>query len=143
MSSSTMLRARRASALRDRDVDLVLRFEGISRLIPLLVCGGFVISTVVLLLIGPLNWHLSAPFKIFAFLTAALSMLVGGYLWATLRRDPTEDAGGARRQRTPLSASALVVVGSIVYLVLYPPSVHTTTGSWFPNVWQGLTDSST
>lgn len=131
------------AALTDRDAGLLLRFEGLTRLIPLLVCGGFVIGTVVLLVLGPLDWHLEGPVRVFAFLAAALGMLVGGYLWATLRRDTLDAAKGAERRRAPLSASAIVVVGSIVYLVLYPPTVHTTTGSWLPNVWQGLTDSGT
>lgn len=135
--------ARRADALTDRDAPLVLRFEGLTRLIPLLVCGGFVIGTVVLLVLGPLDWHLQGPVRVFTFLAAALAMLVGGYLWATLRRSRAEVAGLAERRRAPLSASTLVVIGAIIYLVLYPPTVHTTTGSWLPNVWQGLTDSGT
>lgn len=134
-TSPTGLRARFAGALHDRDSHLVIRFDGVARLIPLLVCGGFVIGTVVLLLVGPLDWHLAAPVKVLAFLTVALSGLVGGYLWATLRQERP-----AERRRPALSASTLLIIGAAVYLVLYPPTVHTTTGSWLPDVWRGLTD---
>lgn len=139
--ASSRLAPRRSRALTDRESSLVFRFEGVTRLIPLLVCGGFVVSTVLLLVLGPLDWHLKGPIRVFTFLTAALAALVGGYLWATLRRDNTPVDGGERSRRPPLSASTLVIVGSIVYLVLYLPTVHATTGSWLPNVWQGLTDS--
>lgn len=134
---------RRSAVLTDRESPLVLRFEGLTRLVPLIVCGGFVIVTVLLLVLGPLDWHLKGPVRVFAFLGAALTALLGGYLWATLRRDSTQVIDQEQAHRRPLSASALVIAASIVYLVFYPPTVHTTTGSWLPNVWQGLTDSGT
>lgn len=124
-------------ALLDRDAGLVFSFQGLTRLVPLLVCGGFVVATVVLLMVGPLDWHLSAQLEVYLFLTAALVSLTGGYLWSVLRRDNDSD----KPRRTPISASTLVVVGATIYLALYLPTVHTTTGSWFPNVWEGLTDT--
>lgn len=134
------MRAAVRESVTDADRPLVLSFTGVTRFVPLLVCGGFVLATVLLLLVGPLDWHLESPVRVYGFLAAAMGALVAGYLAATLRQR-SKDATDGAAYRPRFDASALVIIGGTVFLVLYLPTVHATTGKWYPDVWAGLTDT--
>lgn len=123
--------------VRDRDRPLVFEFAGVTRYVPLAVTLGLFLFTWALLAVGPIDWHLVRPARVHAFLGVATVAFVGGYLVAVRR------AGRRTGQPARLAASPLVIAASAVFLVLYLPVVHTTTGSWLPDVWTGLTDAGT
>lgn len=120
---------------RDLDRPLVFHFSGVTKYVPLVVTMGLFLVSWVLLVVGPIDWHLVEPLRVHLFLAAATVAMVGGYVVA-VRGRPGE-RGPARR----LDASMLVVAAAVVYLVLYLPVVHTTTGRWYPDVWGGLSDA--
>ena len=126
-----------ASITRDQERDLTFAFSGAARFVPLIICGGFFLSTLVLLAVGPIDWDLQKPVAVWGFLISAAAALVSGYLWGV--RMPVGPGPGP--ERGPLTASLIVIVGAAVYLVLYLPVVQTTTGTWYPDVWRGLTDA--
>ncbi|SEB86035.1 hypothetical protein SAMN04489844_1208 [Nocardioides exalbidus] len=133
MTWSDVLRHRQ---MRDTDAPLLFSFTGATRLVPLLAGAGLFAVTIVVSLIGPIDWQLDNPAKVYAFLLACLVAMCAGYLWAVRRQpEPLFATGGAR-----LSASSILVVGALVYLVLYPLTVYNSTGNWYPDVVGGLTD---
>ncbi|WP_151084283.1 hypothetical protein [Nocardioides cynanchi] len=120
--------------LRDNDAPLLFDFTGSSRYVPLLAGAGLFVVAMLLSLFGPIDWQMDNAVEVYGLLTAYLVAMVAGYWWA-VRRKGGRPVGG----RWPLpQASAIVVVGSVLYLVLYPLTVYDATGQWFPNVVQGL-----
>ncbi|MDX6358577.1 MAG: hypothetical protein QOH37_1631, partial [Nocardioidaceae bacterium] len=122
--------------LRDDDAPLLFSFAGGSRYVPLIAGAGLFAGSILLSLIGPINWNIDNAGEVYGFLVACLLALVAGYVWAVRRH---AEASVGRRWQLP-QASAIVVLGSLLYLVLYPLTVYDSTGSWFPNVVKGLTD---
>ena len=123
--------------MRDDDAPLLFTFTGSTRYVPLVAAAGLFAGTIVLSLAGPIDWRMDNAVEVYGFLLAYFTALVVGYLWAVRGRPGA--ASVTRRWRAP-QASALVIVGSAVYLLLYPLTVYDSTGSWFPNVIEGLTN---
>nr|WP_300047969.1 hypothetical protein [uncultured Nocardioides sp.] len=101
---------------------------------PLVLCGGFFLATILLAAIGPITWQFEKPVRLYGFLLLCAAALSLGYLRG-VRVTPE-----STRAKSPISASAVVVVGAVAYLALYLPTVHTLTGKWYPDVWTGLTN---
>ncbi|PKH37932.1 hypothetical protein SAMN05192575_1011009 [Nocardioides alpinus] len=134
--TDTAPRAETRTWMSDTERPLVFRFEGVTRFVPLFVATGLFLVSWALLAVGPIDWHLVRPLRVHLFLAAATAALAGGYLFAVRRgRTPVT------RVRSPLDASMLVIAASVVYLLLFIPVSRTTTGSWLPDVWGGLSDA--
>lgn len=126
----------------------LFRFEGWTRFVPLLLCGGFYVGTIAWTAVGPLNWHLSNPVRTYSYLIAAAIALAGGYLLATLPHHHHTDAVAPDGWRGTLRQwlvrpSALLIAASVVSLLLLPFTSHASTGDWLPNVWRGIVDPAT
>ena len=107
-----------------------------TRYVPLVVTTGLFLVSWALLAVGPIDWHLVRPLRVHLFLAAATAAFAGGYLFAVRR-------GRSAVKSVPADpdASTLVVSAAVVYLLLYLPVMWTTTGSWLPDVWGGLSDA--
>lgn len=121
---------------RDSDRPLVFEFAGVTRYVPLVVTLGLFVVSWALVVLGPIDWHLTDPARVHLFLACATLAFVAGYAVAVRWRRTTGAAA-----RSPLDASALVVAGAVVYLLLYVPVTWTTTGDLLPDVWHGLRDA--
>jgi hypothetical protein len=120
--------------LRDNDAPLLFGFSGSTRYVPLLAGAGLFVVALLLSLFGPIDWQMDNGAEVYGFLVACLVAMMAGYWWA-VRRKADRPVGG----RWPLpQASAIVVLGSALYLLLYPLTVYDGTGQWFPNVAEGL-----
>jgi hypothetical protein len=122
--------------LRDNDAPLLFGFAGGTRYVPLLAGAGLFVIAILLSIFGPIDWQMDNASEVYGFLVACLLAMVAGYWWAVRRKGGERPSGG----RWPLpQASAIVVLGSVLYLLLYPLLVYDSTGQWFPNVVEGLT----
>jgi hypothetical protein len=122
--------------LRDNDAPLLFGFAGSTRYIPLLAGAGLFVAAILLSIFGPIDWQMDNASEVYGFLVACLLAMMAGYWWAVRRGGAERRVGG----RWPLpQASAIVVLGSVLYLLLYPLLVYDSTGQWFPNVVEGLT----
>lgn len=122
--------------LRDREAPLLFSFDGATRYVPVVAGAGLFATTIVLSAVGPIAWQIDDAARMYGFLLACLVAMVGGFVWAVRRRsEPPADTVGSR-----LHASTFVVLGSLVYLLLYPLTVYNSTGSWYPDVLEGLGD---
>lgn len=120
--------------LRDNDVPLLFGFAGSTRYVPLLAGAGLFVVAMLLSVFGPIDWQMDNASEVYGFLAACLVAMMAGYWWAVRRRGERPVGG-----RWPLpQASAIVVLGSVLYLLLYPLTVYDSTGQWFPNVVEGL-----
>lgn len=116
------------------DTKLNMSYTGITRFAPLLVVGGFFVVTILLFAFGPLDWHLKNPLKLYGFLAACVLALSGGYLLAVFKtKNPTKPS--------KLSIEKLLIVGAVVYFIMYIPTVYITTGKLYPDIYTGITNT--
>ena len=116
------------------DTKLTMSYTGITRFAPLLVVGGFFVVTILLFAFGPLDWHLKNPLKLYGFLIACVLALTGGYLLAVFKtKNPTKTS--------KFSIEKLLIIGAVVYLIMYIPTVYITTGKFYPDIYTGITNT--
>lgn len=113
---------------------LGMSYAGITRFSPLLVVGGFFVATILLFAFGPLDWHLKNSLKLYSFLAACVLALSGGYLLAVYKTKTPE-------KKSLINIEKLLILGVIVYLALYIPTVYITTGKFFPDIYTGITNT--
>jgi hypothetical protein len=119
----------------DADAPLVFEWIGLVKFLPLILCGGFFAFSVLWLAVGPLDWHIKNPWLLYSFLIACILALTSGYLYGIRRAERTRPAV----RRLTIAPNRLMICCGLVALVLYFPTVHATTGVWFPDVYGGLT----
>lgn len=115
--------------------ELYVCFKGAMRFMPLILVGGFFLATIVLFAFGPVDWQIDDPFKLYGFLFACVAALVLGYLVAVLSK---RKAAGYWSES---SINKMLIVGAIVFLALYIPTLISTTGKWYPDLWTGFFDT--
>ena len=126
-----MLTKLRAFFLKDNGRELNYTYNGVIRYMPLLVAGGFFFVTIFLFAFGPLNWNPKSPGKIFTFLLCCFAALAVGYVLAVkLTKTP--------QRRLGLNAERYLLLGILVALALYIPTVYVSTGKWYPDVYTGI-----
>lgn len=112
---------------------LAFTYTGIIRFMPLIVAGGFFLCTILLVLAGPLDWHISNPLKFYTFVFACFVALVLGYLLAVFKAKSIEGS------YNKLNVSRILYICVAVALILYFPTVKVSTGKWYPDVYTGIT----
>jgi len=117
-----------------QEESLQFRFVGIVRYIPLIVCGGFFALTIGMFAFGPLDWQVTNPEKLYGFLLLYLIALVLGYVLAIKN-------GKAITSKIKLNSNYVLIIGSLLYFVLYIPTLLETTGKWYPDIYAGLINS--
>ena len=116
------------------DTPLNMAYAGVTRFAPLLVVGGFFVVTILLFAFGPLEWNVSNPLKLYGFLAACVLALVGGYVLAVYKTKTP-------RKQARVNIEKLLLIGVIVYLVMYIPTVYITTGKFYPDIYTGITNT--
>ena len=113
--------------MKDNGRELNYTYNGVIRYMPLIVAGGFFFVTIFLFAFGPLNWNPRSPGKIYPFLLSCFGALVAGYVLA-VKKTGTPD------RKLGLNAERYLLMGIVVALVLYSPTVYVSTGKWYPDV---------
>ena len=116
------------------DTPLSMSYTGITRFAPLLVVGGFFVVTILLFTFGPLDWHISNPLKLYGFLAACVLALTGGYLLAVYKTKMPQ-------KQVRIDIEKLLIIGVIVYFLMYIPTVYVTTGKLYPDIYTGITNT--
>ena len=112
---------------------LAFSYIGILRFIPLIVAGGFFLCTILLVAVGPLDWHIYNNFKFYGFVFACLIALTVGYLLAVYK------TSSAQRQPMNINVSRVLFICVAIAIILYFPTVKVGTGKWYPDVYTGIT----
>ena len=113
---------------------LTMSYTGITRFAPLIVVGGFFLITILLFAFGPLDWNLKNPLKLYGFLSACIVALTGGYMLSVYKtKTDTKPVG--------INIEKLLIIGAIIYLIMYIPTVYITTGKFYPDIYTGITDT--
>lgn len=118
----------------NNDTPLRMQYTGVIRFIPLILAGGFFFATILLHAFGPTNWNIHNPEKLYPFLIACLFALILGYTLAVFKTK-TQD------RSMNLNIGRILLVGAVVFLILFFPLCRLTTGKWFPDVYLGITNT--
>ncbi len=118
----------------DKKLSEVSLYTGIVRFIPLILTGTFFAVTIFLSAFGPMDWHIQNPVKLYSFLLVALVALCGGYLLSTFKFKPVNKIMN-------VNISKIVIICSIIYIALFFPLCKSLTGSWYPNVYLGVSNT--
>ena len=116
------------------DNSLNFRYKGIIRFIPLILAGGFFALTIFLHAFGPTDWNVTNPLELYSFLIACVFALVIGYMLAVYKTKNQE-------KRMNINSGRILMVGAIVFLILFFPLCRMTTGKWLPDVYLGITNT--
>lgn len=135
-TASTALPAWRVADMR---APSPFQWAGMTRFLPLALCGGFFVATVLLFAFGPLDWHVDNPLQVYGFLISATLALFGGYTYAVLK--PRRSEVGENQLRATIDPNRWLIISAIVFLLVFFPTSYITTGKWIPDVWTGLTDA--
>jgi hypothetical protein len=101
------------------------------RLAPIVAAMVYLNGTVVLLASGIWPWPLSDPAEVYGYLLLANGCLLLGYLGAAFR--------APREYDERLSPRAIFWACAITSLILLLPTIKARTGSWLPDVVEGVT----
>ncbi len=118
----------------NNDTPLSVHFSGITRFAPLIVVGGFFLCTVLAFAFGPLEWNIQNPVKLYSFLIACTVAMIGGYCLAIFK-------GKTPQKKLNINIDHMLLLGAVVFLVLYIPTVYITTGKFYPDIYTGITDT--
>lgn len=114
-------------------IDPMITYEGITKYIPLLICGGFYLITVLLFIFGPFNWNISNDVQLYSFLFLAFIALVIGYVVGVKIK---------REKRTSnFNIDKILYVTFSIFIVMYVLNTYATTGRLLPDVIGGLMNS--
>ena len=68
----------------ENQINTSYSYSGITKFVPLLICGGFYILTILLFAFGPFDWHISNKIPLYMFLISTVISLFLGYFVSTI-----------------------------------------------------------
>lgn len=104
--------------------------------LPLIICGGFFLITILLFASNIYDWHLTNPLKLYSFLISCLVALCLGY-WLCMKKSNKQIA----QKKLTLDLNKIIYISFGINLVTILASVYANTGSIYINVIRGITDS--
>lgn len=110
-------------------------WNGLTKYLPLVISVGFFVFSYLWLELGPLDWHLQNSFKLYVLLISATLFLVFGYLFGIRTTSKYFSKTGVR-----FSPNLLLLISCVVYLILYIPLTKASTGNFFPNFVEAISD---
>lgn len=118
---------------KDKQIDTEIEYVGLAKYMPLIICGGFFLITIMLFALGPFEWNIANEFKLFSFLILAFVALSLGYiLGVKIKRKKTQ---------SNFDINHIIYVSFIIFIIMYFLNSYATTGEIFPNVIRGLFNS--
>lgn len=118
----------------EKQISLQFEYVGVVRYIPLIVCGGFFLATILIFGLGPMDWHVKNPVELYTFLGACCVFLTAGYIL------------GVKKGKTPagklnINTNTVFMLCAATFFIIYFPTVYATTGKWYPDVVAGIADT--
>ena len=112
-----------------------IEYKGIAKYMPLIVCGGFYLLTILLFAFGPFDWNISNSKDLYLFLSFSLIALIVGYiLGATIKR---------KKKFLNVNVNHIMYLSFAIYIIMYILNCYITTGKLYPDIIRGLFDSGT
>lgn len=118
----------------NNDLQLKMKYSGIMRYVPLIIVGGFYLCTILLFAFGPLQWNISNHVKLYTFLFSCFIALVFGYIFAVHK-------GKTSSKKMDLNINRIVIVCSLIFFIMYIPTLVVTTGKWYPDIVTGIMET--
>ena len=117
----------------DNQINPIIEYTGITKYMPLFVCGGFFLITIILFAIGPFNWNITNTNKLYTFLIFSFIFLCLGYILGVKLK--------IRKTDSNFNINHIIYVSFFLFIICYVLNVYSTTGKIFPDVINGLINS--
>lgn len=113
--------------------DTEIEYNGITKYIPLIICGGFYLITILLFKFGPFEWNIKNETQLYIFLSATIIALTSGYIVGTKIK--------FKKKKISVNANHIMYISFTVYLISYILNCYSTTGKFYPDVIRGILNS--
>lgn len=117
----------------EKTINTNFDYNLITRIIPIIVCGGIFVMTIILFAFGPYDWHLTNPVRVYSFLVLCAIFLFGGYFLGVRKK--------IKSKKFNIDLNKIMYISFIVSIIVYFATVWITTGKVFPDVITGILDS--
>ncbi len=118
---------------KEQQIDVEIKYAGIAKYMPLIICGGFFFVSILLFAFGPFEWNITNALKLYSFLgLSLLSLIIGYILGVKIPRKKTN---------SNFDINHIIYISFILFIVVYFLNSYATTGDIFPNVIRGLFNS--
>lgn len=119
----------------ENQIDTSYSYCGITKYIPLLICGGFYVITILLFSFGPFDWSVSNKLYLYSFLGFTVIALFLGYFISTKIRFKSLESN--------YNINKIILYSFIMFFIIYILTTYSTTGKIYPDIVRGLFDSGT
>lgn len=112
-------------------------------LVPLVFFEGYLSLTVALFFLGPWPWEIDQPILLVSYLLAAQLFIAMGYLlaWRRVHRQHQATEVPARHLISGTSGISFLKRSLLITCILIIPTALSRTGSFLPNIFEGLSDA--
>lgn len=117
----------------NKTIETNFNYNFITKIFPIIICGGIFLLSIFLFAFGPYDWNLSNPVKTYTFLILCAIFLFVGYFLG-IRKNIKE-------KKFSIDLNKLVYISFVASIIVYFTTVWVTTGNLFPNVITGIVDS--
>lgn len=117
----------------DVETTTSLEYKGITKFVPLIICGSFYLITILLFIFGPFDWNISNKFDLYSFLFLTVIFLCLGYYVGTKLK--------YKKNNFRLNLNHVMYVCFGIYLINFVLTCYATTGKFYPDIIRGLFDS--
>lgn len=113
--------------------DSTNNFRELSDYVPLIISGGFFFITIMLFLYGPFKWDVNSN-KINIVLMSYIVLLVLGYIIGLKFKSRDME----KNCESFFDISKILIICSLVYFIIYFPTMYATTGRFIPDFINSL-----
>ena len=110
-----------------------IEYEGIAKYMPIIICGGFFLLSILLFAFGPFDWNVNNENRLYIFLISSFFALILGYVTGTRIK--------VKKKLFSYNMDYLMYIAFIVYIVMYIAICYITTGKLYPDIYTGLFNS--
>ncbi len=112
-----------------------LEYKGITKFVPLIVCGSFYLITILLFIFGPFDWNINNEFDLYSFLFLTVIFLILGYYVGTKLK--------YKKKKIKFNSNHIMYVCFVIYMINFILTCYATTGKFYPDIIRGIFDSGT
>lgn len=117
----------------ENQIEPIIKYEGIAKYMPLIICGGFYLVTILLFIFGPFKWNITNEGNLYSFLFLALiALIIGYFLGVKIKRTKTKSC---------FNINKIIYITFVIFIIMYIFNTYATTGKFFPDVINGLFNS--
>ncbi len=115
------------------NIEATLKYEGLAKYMPLIICSGFYLLTILLFIFGPYDWSITNSKQLYIFLFLNLFFLIFGYVIASFKK--------IKPNVKKYNINKVISISFAIFIIIYVLNTYSTTGKIYPDIIRGLFNS--